>query len=474
MPNAFQYGIKLRDTKMNGMSMYEETGTKELADTASPTDQRVQGSRERETNIRSITDKFVDSINGTDKATAELRRAMNNSNEPPTNRASFSMSATLAGEKKVRTTSSEAAPGAGSTLAKVLLSGGGHGSLAEEFDGDLTMDSIDAPKRHSMVELAKVIESGGAQDETLSAASDISSAPDGAIEFCIVEADWSQLHQQSQRGHLLTPLLPPRRSWRYPMDLEDNAENNTKELQDQSFFFPSGVKVDLVLPSVAALRSKQNKHIRHIVPFTDAQGKPTYACVLTVTQTYNVSEIAQLGDLILPNLVNINRQKQSASCIQKCFRQYVAYKKMVTWQHKAVNISKPVAASSPSLQRSTTIFGRIAVGAASGKDILPESSAHGSTGTGSTVDEKSGPSRRTWSSFFSSTRSHVVESIDSSMHGIRSSTAAAPGSAGAPAGADGSRRPSSLVGRSASSKFKKIRIPHADHTIKPKPCYVSS
>jgi hypothetical protein len=356
-------------------------------------------------------------------------------------------------------------------VAKALLTGAGHNVLSADFDGDLTLDSIDAPKRHSLVDLAEVIGEGSQVGDNLSEHSaGSSSAPEGAIEFCIVEADWSQLHLQSQRGHLLTPLLPPRRSWRYPMDLVDSAENNTKELQDQSFFFPSGVKVDLVWPSVAALRSRSNKHIRHIVPFTDAHGKPTYACVLTVTQTYDVSEIAQQGDLILPNLVQINRQKQSARCIQKAFRQYVAYRKMLAWQHKAVNISsKPstssAAADSPVLMRSTTIFGRLssANNVKDGGGKMVDSSAHGSTGTASTTDGTTPtvPPKRTWSSFFSSARTHVADTIDSSVHGLRASTSAASISSAngaAPGGVaaapdTGSKRPS-LLRSSSGKKFR--------------------
>lgn len=439
MPNAFQYGIKLRDTKMNGMSMYEEPvevgDVTAAASTASPADKRVQGSRERETNIRSITDKFSDSLNGSERASMDLRRALN-AGEIVTNRTSFSMGAGSAQQPKQRAHSSDQrahssdqqAPSSlssstGPSLAKALLSGGGHNALMGDFDADMTLDSIDAPKRHSLMDLAEVMDEGdellrgeGLSEEGDRLGSDASSAPEGAIEFCIVEADWAQLHQQSQQGHLLTPLLPPRRSWRYPMDLEDSAENNTKELQDQSFFFPSGVKVDLVWPSVAALRSRSNKHIRHIVPFTDAHGKPTYACVLTVTQTYDVSEIAQLGDLILPNLVNINRQKQSARCIQKCFRQYVAYRKMVTWQHKAVALPKPVAVDSPSLMRTSTIFGRMS--SSSYPNVKEartlDTSAHGgsssTSGTGSAAGDGTTPtvqqqSRRTWSSFFSTSSS---------------------------------------------------------------------
>jgi hypothetical protein len=475
MPNAFQYGIKLRDTKMNGMSMFEEAPTTPGDPAASPIpgDKFVQGSRERETNVRSITDKFADSLNGTDRAMQDLRKALN-AGEIVTNRTSFSMPPP-GSHQKARQTSSEGAPPlhGGTSLAKALL------SAADDMD--LTMDSIDAPKRHSLMELTEAMDEG---DETLRGEdlsehdSEQSSTPEGAIEFCIVEADWAQLHQQSQRGHLLTPLLPPRRSWRYPMDLVDNSENNTKELQDQSFFFPSGVKVDLVWPSVAALRSKSNKHIRHIVPFTDAQGKPTYACVLTVTQTYDVSEIAQLGDIILPNLVRINRQKQSAMCIQKCFRQYVAYRKMVTWQLRTVPPApKAVAADSPVLMRSTTIFGRLsnATSTHSGRDArLADGSLHGSahgssthTGTGSGTSEPTTQSRRTWTSFFSA-RHQPADGLDNSAHGGKHSAAPSPHPASA--GPDSGKRPGGGILRSSSGKFRS-NIDPPTAILSEQPCF---
>lgn len=499
MPNAFQYGIKLRDTKMNGMSMYEDSGGRpsgsgegEFPNSPASPDKRVQGSRERESNIRNITDKFSDSANGDRAALLELRRAIgSNASEQPMGRTSFSMAVTSSGgsggggsaERKQRAVSSDAASSgaagaalsaaAGNSLAQMLLGKNNKNrtaaDLAEEFDGDLTIDSIDAPKRHSLVDLAEVMVhedpdfrhentsvrsrdgGGGLDGGSRGSESDTGSTPEGAIEFCIVEADWAQLQRQSEQGHLLTPLLPPKRSWRYPPDLEDNSENNTKELQDQSFFFPSGVKVDLVWPSVAALRSRAGKHIRHIVPFMDAQGRPTYACVLTITQTYQTSEISQWGDLIVPNLVNINRQKQSARCIQKCFRQYVAHRKMVAWQlHRtaAAPANKSVTADSPATRIS--VFARTKTTFGGG-----DHTANSSTGTGSTTDDKApgaaASSKRSWSSYFIPSRttqapaaaSGAADALDSSMHGGRALSAA---------GVDSGKR-TGQAARSSSSKF---------------------
>ena len=442
MPNAFQYGIKLRDTKMNGMSMYEEGADATSSPAGGSGDLRVQGSRERETNIRNITDKFSEPNPATDRSSFSMPVNFTNPNMP-----TVSTAASAASAEKKRSVSNDTganqAPVSGSSpqnqsLARALLSGTHKKHLLDEDELNQTIDSVNAPKRHSLSDLAEAVHLNLSEDDLqglmnkscelsprLSEENSDSSIPEGAIEFCIVEADWAQLHLQSQTGHLLTPLLPPKRAWRYPPDLDNSVENNTLELQDQSFFFPSGVKVDLVWPSVASLRSRANKHIRHIVPFTDAQGKPTYACVLTVTQTYETSEIAQYGDLIVPNLVTINMQKQAARCIQKCFRQYVAYRKMVSWQlHKAVfsGSTQP----SPQLQRTSTTIGSIF-----GRKTI-DTSAHGSTGTGSTTDERTGTNtsvtnapaasgRRTWSSYFSSGRS--ANYTDESSHGSKPTTA---------------------------------------------------
>ena len=442
MPNAFQYGIKLRDTKMNGMSMYEEGADSTSSPAGGSGDLRVQGSRERETNIRNITDKFSEPNPATDRSSFSMPVNFTNPNMP-----TVSTAASAASAEKKRSVSNDTganqAPVSGSSpqnqsLARALLSGTHKKHLFDEDELNQTIDSVNAPKRHSLSDLAEAVHLNLSEDDLqglmnkscelsprLSEENSDSSIPEGAIEFCIVEADWAQLHLQSQTGHLLTPLLPPKRAWRYPPDLDSSVENNTLELQDQSFFFPSGVKVDLVWPSVASLRSRANKHIRHIVPFTDAQGKPTYACVLTVTQTYETSEIAQYGDLIVPNLVTINMQKQAARCIQKCFRQYVAYRKMVSWQlHKAVfsGSTQP----SPQLQRTSTTIGSIF-----GRKTI-DTSAHGSTGTGSTTDERTGTNtsvtnapaasgRRTWSSYFSSGRS--ANYTDESSHGSKPTTA---------------------------------------------------
>eukprot|EP01032_Pedospumella_encystans_P021148 gene21148-24004_t len=422
--------------------MYEEGADATSSPAGGSGDLRVQGSRERETNIRNITDKFSEPNPATDRSSFSMPVNFTNPNMPTVTTAASAASA----EKKrsvSNDTGANQAPMSGSSpqnqsLARALLSGTHKKHLFDEDELNQTIDSVNAPKRHSLSDLAEAVHLNLSEDDLqglmnkscelsprLSEDNSASSIPEGAIEFCIVEADWAQLHLQSQTGHLLTPLLPPKRAWRYPPDLDSSVENNTLELQDQSFFFPSGVKVDLVWPSVASLRSRANKHIRHIVPFTDAQGKPTYACVLTVTQTYETSEIAQYGDLIVPNLVTINMQKQAARCIQKCFRQYVAYRKMVSWQlHKAVfsGSTQP----SPQLQRTSTTIGSIF-----GRKTI-DTSAHGSTGTGSTTDERTGTNtsvtnapaasgRRTWSSYFSSGRS--ANYTDESSHGSKPTTA---------------------------------------------------
>jgi hypothetical protein len=581
LPNAFQYGIKLRDTKMNGMSMYDEdssstagagagagAGSSSL-DPAGPSSgsplpgttgagagagagvggmqspqsaQRVQGSRERESNIRTITERFTQSLEGTTEFTnrnsfsigaapnvsqsseghrssgsfnLSMQRTAHSPPPLPPNTSSSSSGWRQSASDPRRSVSAEAGAAGGglstggAALARMFgtLRASPIQASRPDAEADMTMESIDGLKRHSIAELTGAVGDGlrldesylgrssdsggdneedtdrtgdglgvarqvrgsrsgagvGAGDESFqgsSNASVVSTSPEGTIEFCIVEADWTQLHLQSERGHLLTPLLPPRRSWRYPPDLVDNSsENNTKELQDQSFFFPSGVKVDLVWPSVAALRSRASKHIRHIVPFTDAQGKPTYACVLTVTQTYEISEIASFGELIVPNLVKINRQKLSAMCIQKCFRQFIAYRKMMSWQLHRVTPAALAAAgtktstSSVSAQgespapRSSTGVGLFARSTTMlGGSLGPD--AHGANGTAGAP----APSKRTWSNFFSSTKSQaagLADSMDSSIHGLRQSSAA--NTMGSPAATAAA---SSFLGGAADSSKK--------------------
>lgn len=325
LPNAFKYEIKMRDTKMKGMSMYENPNTSE---------------------------KLSD---------------LNISN---------SSSSALSPKSQQSIPSKNNSPVAKRSTAPTLAPQG-----SKERENELQYFFDTSPTlAHSIHDLTQAIEEctkdglddhGLASNESSLCKNDDdehSYTVDG-IEFCIVEADWLRLQTTSsvassaslassinstsmsdqlvsiaanRSSALLTPLLPPHRSWRYPHDLEDNSlVNNTKELQDQSFFFPSGVKVELVACAVAELRSKTSQHIRHVVPFTDGQGKPTYACVLTISQIYESSEISIQGDNIVPNLVKINKQKQAATCIQKCFRQFLAYRKVQNWQMRRPGHSGP-------------------------------------------------------------------------------------------------------------------------------------
>jgi len=278
VPKALQYRIKLRDTKMNGMSMYENDAH----------------------------------------------------HHPPTAVAASASNGTsaIAIDTSSTTTSSKALKG------------------SRDRAGDMKSFLDSSPSlTHSLHDLAQVMEQsrrGG--DGSVEAALET----EGGIEFCIVEADWSRLQSAGRVGppsmSMLTPLLPPRRSWRYPASLLDGREvNNTQELQDQSFFFPSGVKVDVLGYAVAGQRCRASQHMRHIVPFTDAHGRPTYACVLTVTQRYEQDDIALYGDMVMPNLVRITQQKQAAMCIQKCFRLFIARRKAQVWQM----MRRPAAVASP-------------------------------------------------------------------------------------------------------------------------------
>ena len=279
VPKALQYRMKLRDTKMNGMSMYENE-----AHHHPPA--AVPASASNETSAIAID------------------------------------------TSSTTTTSSKALKG------------------SRDRAGDMKSFLDSSPSlTHSLHDLAQVMEQsrrGG--DGSVDAALET----EGGIEFCIVEADWSRLQSAGRVGpqsmSMLTPLLPPRRSWRYPASLLDGREvNNTQELQDQSFFFPSGVKVDVLGYAAAGQRCRASQHMRHIVPFTDAHGRPTYACVLTVTQRYEQDDIALYGDMVVPNLVRITQQKQAAMCIQKCFRLFIAHRKAQVWQM----MLRPAAVASP-------------------------------------------------------------------------------------------------------------------------------
>eukprot|EP01036_Dinobryon_divergens_P026449 gene26449-35106_t len=158
-------------------------------------------------------------------------------------------------------------------------------------------------------------------------------APQSIFEFCIVEADWSYLSDERVKdmpNTLLTPLLPPRQLWRYP-DSGDVLMNELKQAQDQNFFFPSGVKVELVSPTVSALLMRPSNNKRHIVQFSDGVGQITYACCLTTTHAYSLDEIKSIDEKIILNLMKINNMKYAASCIQKCFRKFVEHKKAQSW-----------------------------------------------------------------------------------------------------------------------------------------------
>ena len=167
-------------------------------------------------------------------------------------------------------------------------------------------------------------------------------AAPNVFEFCIVEADWSYLSDERLKdmsNTLLTPLLPPRQLWRYP-DTGDMVMNDLKQSQDQNFFFPSGVKVDLVSPAVSALLTRPSNSKRHIVQFSDEVGQITYACCLTTTHSYSLDEIKAIDEKIILNLIKINKMKHAANCIQKCFRKFAERKKSQAWLKSAHNVSR--------------------------------------------------------------------------------------------------------------------------------------
>jgi hypothetical protein len=170
------------------------------------------------------------------------------------------------------------------------------------------------------------------------------------LEFCIIEADWHELvrakqtastpvaHQyppsssySSSTQNFLTCLIPSKLQWRYPSVINEQT-NNTTTIQEQNFFFPSGVKIELVSKSVMDIKTRKYNFKRHIVPFSDRKGLPLYACCLTIIQSYSIDEISKIHEDIPIQLYRLLRGKQAVKIIQKAFRRYAHYKKMKMWQ----------------------------------------------------------------------------------------------------------------------------------------------
>lgn len=150
------------------------------------------------------------------------------------------------------------------------------------------------------------------------------------LEFCVVEANWQYLGTAAGQ-RLFTPLVPPRQTWQYPT-AQTGPSSNTQEVQDQSFFFPSGVKVDFVWPAVQKLYTKPTRYRRHIIPFKDMAGQPRYACCLTIVQSYPTAEIIGMNPKIIINLSKIQQLNHSAKTIQKSFRRYLKEKQQQSWR----------------------------------------------------------------------------------------------------------------------------------------------
>lgn len=150
---------------------------------------------------------------------------------------------------------------------------------------------------------------------------------DTSIEFCIVGADWDVLMKEQS---LVTPLVTPKLEWRYPLKVNEQV-SNTKDIQEQNFFFPSGVKVELVSKAVMEVKTRLYNFKRHIVPFSNRKGIPLYASCLTIIQAYSVEEIKSKDRKILLNLVRNYKSEYAAKCIQKTYRKYLEYKKLKEW-----------------------------------------------------------------------------------------------------------------------------------------------
>jgi hypothetical protein len=149
------------------------------------------------------------------------------------------------------------------------------------------------------------------------------------LEFCIIEANWDELINKTSQ--FLTPTIPPKLQWRFPPIINE-ITNNTSTVQEQNFFFPSGVKVEMVSKAVMEIKIRSYNCKRHIVPFSDRQGLPLYACCLTVNQAYEINEVKEINEDIPIQLYRIYKGKLAAKVIQKAFRKYQSAKRLKLWQ----------------------------------------------------------------------------------------------------------------------------------------------
>eukprot|EP01034_Spumella_vulgaris_P024136 gene24135-30446_t len=366
LPNAFKYDIKLRDANTNIGNIVDAAYSPHHITTdnrSSMSMSMVLGSRERRSDIRHITDRLsVQGIAPLGSGSTDVTGAITHGHiagqaERYSNLvAGSAMSAsdvTAASTMGASTVDSNfkalyqaynqesSNPASPMTTYPVPPVNGeafpasnlpGKGSIlfppGETAEKPTTDGTVDAASTVTPVLQSVSSDSQGSFD---SDSDDGLFADSNILEFCIVEADFSKLATDDLQ--FISPLLPSREKYRYPENVGDQDDTNTQLIQSQNFFFPSGVQVDFVTPSVVPLYTKKCNYKRHIVPFMDTKGTPTYACCLTVTQAYSLHEISQIDDKIITNLVRINKMKHAVVTIQKVFRQFVLHQKAKNWSN---------------------------------------------------------------------------------------------------------------------------------------------
>lgn len=200
-------------------------------------------------------------------------------------------------------------------------------SISHAGGMSLSVDSID-PTRPSLTQDNAAM-AGNASHTIASSNNPHKGISDNILEFCVTEANWNILRDPNMP---ISSLIPPSMLFRYPTLEANDTVSNTAHIQEQSFFFPSGVKVEIVPYAVMEVKLRPYHFKRHIVPFTDRAGHPLYACCLTVVQAYKIDDIVRIDPTILENLLRNYQAKYAAQCIQKAFRLHLLHRKSMMWQ----------------------------------------------------------------------------------------------------------------------------------------------
>jgi hypothetical protein len=228
------------------------------------------------------------------------------------------------------------------------------------------------------------------------------------LEFCMVEADWQYLRRlhsatdptalsassvaaamaspshgtssatsgankidsninrtNNAAAHLksMNSFVPPSMIDRFPPDIIHDTTSHTRDIQEQSFFFPSGVHLEITSQSIRDVTTRPYYHKRHIVPFANRDGIPLYACCLTVQQSYTLEEIYAIDPGIVAHLVSQYQAKYASISIQRAYRAYVVWKKQQAWtqqlqtQLKSTNKSSTNASTTAATASSSSFFG---------------------------------------------------------------------------------------------------------------------